>query len=115
MAGKDIPAAGAALTADGTADGSVTVASTTPFRAKAVGWINDNNSPALEVQVVEIVSATVMRLRALPARRAMNQYDKAGQVGLAGPNYGSSDMSAYTVAQSARVDFPAQFIYDEPR
>lgn len=112
MAGKDIAAAGAALTADGTADGSVTVASTTPFRAKARAFIRDNNTPAVEVIIVEIVSATVMRLRlASPVPADLGQEPN---LGLRGQNYGASDMSAFTVAQSARIDMPAQFIYNEP-
>lgn len=124
MAGKDIAAAGAALTADGTADGSITVASTTPFRAKARAFIRDNNSAAVEVIIAEIVSATVMKLRFAPTTPARPDsqtingavYGDQGpyNYGLRGPNYGFSDMSGFTVAQSARIDMPAQFIYNEP-
>lgn len=112
MAGKDIAAAGAALSADGTADGSVTVASTTPFRAKARAMIVDNNTAAVEVIIAEIVSATVMKLRlVVPTAGTVGQEPN---LGLRGPNYGFSSMAAYTVAQSARIDMPQQFIYNEP-
>lgn len=112
MAGKDIAAAGAALTANGGSDGSVTVASTTPFRAKARAWLSDANSPSAEVVIVQIDSATVMRVRfATPAVAALGQ----GVAQVLNPlNYGFSDVSAYTTAQTARIDMPAQFIYNEP-
>lgn len=113
MAGKDIAAAGAAFSGDGTADGSITVASTTPYRVKARAWVVDNNSPKVEVVITEIVSATVMRVRlAVPVSHAV--LGQGNAMVLNPVNYGNSDMSAYTVAQSARIDMPAQFIYNEP-
>ena len=111
MAGKDILGAGAALTADGTSDGSITVASTTPFRETARAMLSDNDSPHREVIIVQIVSATVMKVRFVTPDPVAP--DQAPRYALNPLNYGFSDVSAYTVAQSARIDMPNQFIYNE--
>jgi hypothetical protein len=43
MPGKDLPAVGANFTTNGTNAGVVTVASTTAFRANALGWVSSKN------------------------------------------------------------------------
>lgn len=103
MAAVEVKAFGMALTGNGAADGTITVASTASVWEGAKGWIVDGNTDAKWVEVSEVVSSTTMKLRLLQQPAA------AGVVPVySGPNYGASDMSAYTTAQSARIDFPQQ-------
>lgn len=52
-----------ALTADGSSTGTVSVASTQPFRAGARVWLGSTTVTPVELIVDEIVSATVLALR----------------------------------------------------
>jgi hypothetical protein len=113
MAGKDIAASGAVFTANGGTDGTITVASTTPFRAKARAWVSDANSPSVEVIITEITDSTHLKVRLVTPPPAASP-DQAPAYALNALNYGTSDMSAYTTAQTARIDMPSQFIYNEP-
>jgi hypothetical protein len=120
MAGKDVSAFGAALTSDGTSDGSLTFAATANFRKGRTGWLKDNNSPSQKCLITEITSATVIKVKfvadqlAVPVG-ALQTGGETRQLGAFAPNYGTSDCSAYTVAQSARFDMEPGFVYDEPR
>lgn len=120
MAGKDVAAFGAALTANGGADGSLTFSATTNFRKGRTGWLTDANSPSQKCLITEIVSATVIKVKfvadqlAVPSG-ALQTGGETRQLGAFTPNYGGSDCSAYTTAQSARFDMEPGFVYDEPR
>ena len=121
MAGKDIAAASADFTANGDTGGvgRITIASTTPFRAKARAWVVDNDTAGVEVIIVAIVDATHLDVRLAtpqPASIGTAAGDQGPSAyGLRGAqNYGTSSMAAYTLAQSAKILMPAQFIYNEP-
>lgn len=113
MAGKDIAAAGAAFTANGGSDGTITVASTTPYRAKARAWVSSSGQPSKEVVITEVTDSTHLKVRLVTPPPA-SAPDQAPAYALNALNYGTSDMSAYTTAQTARIDMPPQFIYNEP-
>lgn len=133
MAGKDVAAAGAAFTANGGTDGSITMTSTTPFRKGQKGWITSSGQPSLKVIITEITDATHLKVRAIPDQltplTAAQSAGVASAGGVAGPmntsnvrhladfapKYGTTDISAYTLAQTARIDCEQQFIYDEAR
>ncbi len=81
MAGKQIKDIGAVITA-GTSTGYITVASTVGFYKKAYGSLSKDDYPGMEIQVTEIVNATVMGIRRV---RGMGE----------GPNYGRDSMVSY--------------------
>lgn len=120
MAGKDVAAFGAALTANGGADGSLTFAATANFRKGRIGWLKDDNSPSQKCLITEITSGTVIKVKFLADQLAIpSGATQAGgetrQLGAFAPNYGGSDCSNYTTAQNARFDMEPGFVYDEPR
>ena len=100
MAGKDVGAASAALTADGTADGYITVADNTPFYKGADCFLAKAGSQ-VEVIITEIAAAGKIGLQLKRAYGVLNS-----------PNYGRSDMSAYTLAAGWSIFQPSQFIYN---
>lgn len=111
MAGHDLDAVGADLTSNGGADGNIEVADTTGFVAGARAWLSDDNSTHVEVLIVDVVDANNLKVRLVkPVTPAPGQ---EGLIGLFQPNYGYSDVSAFTTAQHARLDMPAQFVYGE--
>jgi hypothetical protein len=95
--------AGAVFTGNGAAAGLVTVASTAPFFANAYAWISDQNSPSIRVQIAEIVSSTTLRVRKI--------WTGESGVGVRGDS-SFADVSAYTVAQTARIDMEPQLVED---
>lgn len=121
MAGKDVAAFGAVLTANGGTDGSLTFAATAAFRKGRLGWLKDDNSPSLKCIITEVVSGTVIKVRAVPDQLVLGTSAQGGgvaetrQLGAFTPNYGTTDCSAYTTAQNARFDQEPGFVYDEPR
>lgn len=120
MAGKDVAAFGAALTANGGTDGSLTFAATANFRKGRTGWLTDANSPAQKCLITEIVSATVIKVKFLADQIVIGTGSPltggtVRNLGDFAPNYGTSDCSNYTTAQSARFDMEPGFVYDEPR
>lgn len=94
MAGFVLAALGAALTVNGTATGYARVASINGFRAGAKLFISSSTQPSQEVTIVEI-TGTDLGLRFTSSL-----------------SYGRSDLSAYLVADAARVDMSAQMVYD---
>lgn len=97
MAGRDVQAAGALLTADGTTSGYVTVLSSLPFRVEAHAWLSATGVLAREVIIASISTNGQIGVRYIDAPGT-------------GANYGLSDASAYTVALGARLDMPAQLV-----
>lgn len=100
MAGRDVQAAGALLTADGTASGYVTVLNSLPFRVGAHAWLSATGVTAREVIIASVSTNGQIGVRYV---------DSPGT----GPNYGLSDVSAYTVALVARFDMPTQFVDED--
>ncbi len=111
MAGKDIAATGFALTADAGTDGSVTVASTTTLRVGQKGFISSTTEASAEIIVTEITSGTVFKAK---LARTLAALGDQSNYKLQGHNYGTSDLSIYDLADTARVDFPRQLVYNEP-
>lgn len=103
MAGKDIAAVGKAFTADGGADGYAAISSTTGFFVGAKCNVSSDSLQSTGI-VTEIKSATSLGIRLTPALGS----------GLKPATYGRSDLSAYTLAEHARVDQPEQFQYNAP-
>jgi hypothetical protein len=104
MPSIEIPPTGAAFTADGTSKGVATVASTSTFYPSQQCWLSSGGGVAsVFVQVVDVISATTMSLRVL-TDPGLNS-----QVGGINYNYGS-DISAFTVANSARIDAARQLV-----
>jgi len=113
MPGKLIDAQGANFTAPGTADGIITVASTTGFFAKAFGNISDTTGRSDKVQITAIIDATHLGVRIIrPLPAAIGSSGDGSTPVPNAPNYGRSNISAYTNANAARVDQEAQLIYD---
>lgn len=83
-----------ALTANGTALGVVTIASTSKYMAGATVWIRSSTQPELECIVAEVLSTTTLALR---------RKDAANQSG-------RSPMNAYLVADSASIDMESQVV-----
>lgn len=100
MAKNDVKAYSAALTGNGTAAGLVTVANTAGVYKKARGFLASATS-SVEVEVVDVPSATTVLLRLVPTRGELPK-----------PHYGASDMTPYTVAGSWGLYLPEQFIYE---
>lgn len=84
----------AALTADGTADGLITLASNEDWLPGATLWLASATATSIEAIVVEQVGTTQLRLR--------NKTNKAQR--------GISDVSAFTVADSASVAMEGQIV-----
>jgi hypothetical protein len=99
MAGRIIPAKGDVLTGNGTADGYITIASNVGYYVGAHGFLKGATAASREVTVTELKSTNQLGIRFV---RAMGT----------GVNYGRDDVSAYTVADSARIDTEEQFIFN---
>lgn len=110
MSGKDLPATGMVITANGGVDGSLTVASTTTLRVGMRGFISSATEAGREIQIVEITSGLVFKAKFVRTLAALGQDNYK----LNPCNYGFSDMSAFHILDTARVDFEKQFVYGEP-
>lgn len=100
MAGIILKQATANLTSDGDATGYATVASNADFYAGAQLFISDGNSASQLCQVTDLVGTTKIGLRFINVDGRLNP-----------PQYGiKSDLSAYTVAQGARLDLFSQVV-----
>jgi hypothetical protein len=96
MAGKFINAASASITA-ATSAGYITVSSTTPFYKKAVIWLSASGQPSLRGVITEVKSSTQLGI--------VFRTNDAGEA----PNYGRSDVSAYS---SGTITQEEQLIYN---
>lgn len=114
MAGRLIKAARqTGITA--ASSGLVTVTSTTGFYERAFAYLRAGGQPGLKVQISEVVSATQLRVRAVPMDAGISSSGTAGTAGDesdvlgTGPNYGLSDVSAYNGGSIAQ---PEQLVYN---
>lgn len=104
MPGKDVAPFGTTLSADGLANGYLTVASTSGFFVKARALLsNPGASLSQEVIITEIVDATHVGVQFVPTKTYLYP-----------SNYGRSNCSAFTLAGASRLDMPSQFIYAAP-
>ncbi len=88
----------------------MTVTSTAAFRIGTKANVSDDNTAGVLVIVTEITDSTHMKVRIITP--TANQPDQGLNLKLNAISYGTSDMSAYTTAQNARVDAPQQFIWN---
>jgi len=102
MAGKIIKEKSATITS-AASTGYVTIASTTGWYAGAKGSISKPATASRMVVITEILSSTQLGVRLLP--------DDWHVVGAAGPNYGRSDVSAYSGGTGTLVQFE-QFLFN---
>jgi hypothetical protein len=102
MAGTMSNNVNVALTGNGTAGGYVTVADASQFALGAIVTLRGSTATAATYQIADInLTSNTIGLRAV----------YAGTPNLNGINYGLSDVSAYTTADSAHIYQPAQLIY----
>jgi len=91
-----------ALTANGTATGTLTVTSTTGFVAGATVFIYGSGKPTVQAVIKEVVSATVLTVQIITVP------DTSVAQLLRASNYGLSDVSTYTTAATSGVYQPKQ-------
>jgi len=114
-----------ALTGNGTAQGAVTVVSTTGFLPGAICQLYDNTGMSLTVKVVTVPSATTLTLRIAAQPQTGPTAGGAQAAGTASapastltenikPNYGFSDVSSFLTANGARICQNAQIVRVEP-
>jgi hypothetical protein len=86
----------AALTANGTTGGLITIGSNVGWLPGALAWLDSSGQDPVEVKIVEQVGTTQLRLR---------RTDAAGQARGA-----ASDVSAFTTAQNATIAMAQQVV-----
>lgn len=85
-----------ALTGDGDVHGYVTVASNVPYYPGALVWLHGTTTAPLQFIVVNLSSTTKVGLRAV-----LDPTSNSARA--AGPQYGRSDVSAFTMSDGARI------------
>jgi len=110
MAGTEMAAIGALLTANGTAAGVVALATTAGWKVGTRAFISDDNSTHREVIVIEVTDATHLVVRFTSP--VPNSPDQGPNLGYNGMNYGVADVSGFTTALNARIDAWKQFVYN---
>lgn len=107
MASIEIPPVGTAVTANCTDKGVITIASTANWYPGQIAMLSNNAPSSQRIKILEILTGTTMRAKALPL--VDNVAAISGQ-----PNtlnyYAGSDLSAFTLATSSRVDAPRQTV-----
>lgn len=97
MASIPVSAVSAAFTANGGADGYVTVASNAAFYPGATVWLSSTAVASQEAIVSDLSGSTKIGVRFVRA------------VGT-GPSYGRNDCSAFLAADTAMISMPAQVV-----
>ena len=118
MSGRDVPAISASLTINGGADGTATLASVVGFYAGQKGYISGATAAAKPFQILAVdTNAKTLKLKLLSEpTQAFRQVVGGVELqpsapGLSTPNYGGSDLSGFTLADSAKVVCDTQFVY----
>jgi hypothetical protein len=106
---QTIPTTKAAVTADSTPGGVITIASNTPFVKGAIAYLNGTGLPTLTVMITEIIATTKIGVRAIQERGSTNPVNQK----VSGPNYGNSDTSLYTLAAASSITQPAQALFGD--
>jgi hypothetical protein len=102
----EIPEVFAAITADSTALGVITIASTANVFVGAICQISKaDGSKADQIQVVKVLTATTLQARICSDQNGARNYTG---------NYGFSNLSAYTLATSCVFEQNAQIVRVEP-
>lgn len=96
MASIPVDGASAALSADGTSDGYVTVTDNSPYWPGATAWLTSNTKPAQECLITNLAAGGKVGLRFKQQNKATGIYMTA--------LYTRSDCSAYKVADGARLE-----------
>ena len=104
MAGRIVKEISAAITAASNA-GLITIASTTGFYEGGTGAMVNGGQPNVSIVIVDIVSATTMKVRIVPQTVFLSATTQAS-----GPNYGYSDVSAYN---GGTIIMHAQLVYNK--
>ena len=93
-----VPEANAALTADGSATGYITVADNSPFYPSAEAFLYSANVTGQRVKITELVSTNKIGIRFL------------GEFPNQVPTYGKSDCSSLKLADTAMISMPGQVV-----
>jgi hypothetical protein len=104
--GHEAAEASAAITVNGTTAGFITVGDNTPFYVGAQAFLISPTNGQQEVKIVSLGAGGVIGLKAV----TRTPYDGTGTPTLHGPNYGQTDMSAFTVAQNWKLFQPRQVV-----
>ena len=83
------------LTANGQANGTVTVASTINYKLGAIAYLGGTGLPTITVKIVAILSTTAVQVQLVT--------NNVSQL-----NYGGSSVAAYTTAASSFLTQPQQ-------
>lgn len=102
-----VKAASAAVTADSTAAGIVTVADATPFSIGAYAFLNGTGLPTITVKIVSLPAVGKIGVRLVPDPRPT---DNPFPLPLPTPNYGFSNVSAYTLAAGSKISQSSQYV-----
>jgi hypothetical protein len=114
-----------ALTGNGTAQGAITVVSTTGFLPGAICQLYDNTGLSVTVQIVTVPSATTLTLRLAAQPQSGPAAGGPQAAGTASapastltqnlkPNYGFSNVSAFLTTNAARICQNSQIVRVEP-
>lgn len=98
----EVPATSAALSADGDAQGYVTVASNANFYPGATAWLTSNTQPAKYCKITDLSGATKIGLRFINEKTTSGAF--------VGPSYIRNSCAAYLVADGARIDMEASVV-----
>lgn len=101
MPNISVPKFGAALAANGGADGTLQVADTTNLYVGQTGWLSDTTGRTQHVVITTIVDATHVK--------AMNIADDGSNVNSLGYGTGST-FAAFTTVNGSRLDCPQQVV-----
>lgn len=105
MPSIEASAATAALSANGSADGTITVADTTIFYPGATAWLSNSTPANKRVLILKIVDSTHLKAKAI-----LDSGSDATNL-----NYlGGSDFTAFTTALGARLSMPRQVVAIDP-
>jgi len=100
MPSIQIPKFGEALAGNGGADGKLQVAKSDPYYVGCVAYLSDTTGKNQAVLITQIVDTTHIRARKIANDGSSNVKTLSYAVG--------SDLSAFTTANTARIDMPAQ-------
>ncbi len=100
-----VPSAKSLATGNGSNRGTIAVTAVTGFWPGAFVWLKSDAVAAQRYQIAKINSLTLYLRLAPPPTGGAQAYPT--------PNYGYSDLSAYTLASNAIVTMPTQVVKTE--
>jgi len=105
-----VKAAGGPLSASGDANGVVTVADATPYVLGAYMYLSATGLPTITCKIISLPAAGKIGLRKVKDPQAT---DQPFPYPMRAPNYGGSDVSAYTTVAGATCYQPAQVVFGD--